>query len=192
MTREKLIKKFVAGKSILDIGSVGQTSKYNLWDLYPTFGIKKLTGIDIDLITEENQSLFGDQSIVESADIVCGNMETYKFDNKFDIVVAGDVIEHVSNQGLFLDNIFRHLNKNGLLIITTPNAKWPTVFLKPNPTHAIWHDKYTISRILSMHNFTIKEFHYYRGNKKRYVFPLNILAWRQGMLVLCEKKESNS
>ena len=53
MTREKLIKKFVAGKSILDIGSVGQTSKYNLWDLYPTFGIKKLTGIDIDLITEE-------------------------------------------------------------------------------------------------------------------------------------------
>ena len=42
MTREKLIKKFVAGKSILDIGSVGQTSKYNLWDLYPTFGIKKI------------------------------------------------------------------------------------------------------------------------------------------------------
>ena len=84
MTREKLIKKFVDGKSILDIGSVGQTSKYNLWDLYPNFGIKKLTGIDIDLITEENQAIFGDQSTVESSDIVCGNMETYKFDNKFD------------------------------------------------------------------------------------------------------------
>ena len=34
--------------------------------------------------------------------------------------------------------------------------------------------------------------HNYRGNKKRYIFPLNIHAWRQGMLVVCKKKESNS
>lgn len=187
MKREELIERYVSNKNVLDIGSVGQTSKYTLWNEYPSFNINELTGIDLDISTQENEKLFGEGEIVRSADIISGNMETYSFDKKFDVIVAGDVIEHVSNQGLFLDNIGKHLESKGVVIITTPNAKWPTVFLRPNPTHTIWHDKHTLERILVMHKFKIVEFHYYKGNKRKYVFPLNLLAMRQGMIAVCER-----
>jgi 2-polyprenyl-3-methyl-5-hydroxy-6-metoxy-1,4-benzoquinol methylase len=40
----------------------------------------------------------------------------------FDVVVAGDIIEHLSNPGLMLDGIRSRLATNGRVIISTPNA----------------------------------------------------------------------
>lgn len=187
MFREKKILALVEGKDVLDIGSVGQTTNYNLWDAYNTVELKSLTGIDLPNVGEENEKMFNAK--IENSDkrIVYGNMETYSFNKKFDIIVAGDVLEHVNNQGLFLTNIRNHLKKDGVFVFTTPNAKWPTVILKPNATHTLWHDRYTLDRILSMNGFKIDEFHYYLGNKKRYIFPLNLLVLRQAMFVVCSK-----
>ena len=42
-------------------------------------------------------------------------------DNSFDVVVAGEIIEHTFDDVGFLDECYRILKKNGLLIITTPN-----------------------------------------------------------------------
>jgi len=115
-------------------------------------------------------------------------METYSFNREFDVIVAGDVIEHVENQGLFLSNIKKHLKKDGKLIITTPNAKWTTVFLKPNPTHTLWHDIYTLRRILSLTGFSIDYYRYYFGNKKQYNFLQKILTLRQSIIVIASIK----
>lgn len=41
---------------------------------------------------------------------------------KFDVVVAGEIIEHVFDTDLFVKKINGLLKKNGLLIITTPNV----------------------------------------------------------------------
>ncbi|MBD3164342.1 methyltransferase domain-containing protein [Candidatus Woesearchaeota archaeon] len=43
-------------------------------------------------------------------------------DNYFDIIVAGEIIEHIYNTDLFLKEIYRCLKNNGHLIITTPNT----------------------------------------------------------------------
>ena len=90
MIREDIIIKYIKGKDVLDIGSVGQTSAYNLWDILEKHA-RKLTGIDTELCDKKN--------------VVYGSMENYDFNKKFDVIVAGDVIEHVDNQGLFLENI---------------------------------------------------------------------------------------
>lgn len=42
-------------------------------------------------------------------------------DNFFDIVFAGEVIEHTTDDISFLNEINRVLKKNGILILTTPN-----------------------------------------------------------------------
>jgi len=42
-------------------------------------------------------------------------------DNTFDIIVAGEVIEHTFDDIGFLNECYRILKKGGLLIITTPN-----------------------------------------------------------------------
>lgn len=43
-------------------------------------------------------------------------------DNQFDIVTAGEIIEHIYDTGSFLKEIKRVLKKNGRLIISTPNV----------------------------------------------------------------------
>lgn len=174
MIREKIILSYSKNKDVLDIGSVGQTKEYSLWDLIKTQGeVKSLVGVDTEPSPDK--------------DIIQGNMETYAFNRKFDVIIAGDILEHVDNQGLFLGNIYKHLRDDGFFIITTPNAKWLTVILKPNPTHTLWHDKYTLSTILHRHGFYIEQFQYYYGNKVHYNFVKKLLAFRQGMLTICKK-----
>ncbi len=176
MIRENIIKKLVAGKDVLDVGGVGQTSAYCLWNEIKS-SARNLTGIDI--------------SSSNNPDIALGNMENYDFKRKFEVIILGDVLEHVDNQGLLLDNVRKHLKSDGLLIITTPNAKWPTVFKTTNPTHTLWHDHSTLSVILARHGFTIINFKYYYGNKLDYNIFLRPLILRQGMLVVCKIREGH-
>jgi 2-polyprenyl-3-methyl-5-hydroxy-6-metoxy-1,4-benzoquinol methylase len=189
MIREEIILSYTEGKDVLDIGSVGQdmnffsrqlvenakghSAKFFLWNLMKEKA-KSLTGIDI--VPSQN------------ADIIQGDMESHSFGKLFDVAVAGDVLEHVDNQGSFLRNIHRHLKDDGILIITTPNAKWPTVIQKPNPTHTLWHDRFTLDEILKRCGFEIIRLDYYVGNKPHYNLLLKILGARQVLLVVCRKK----
>lgn len=186
MIREALIAERVRGRRTLDVGSLGQTDAYRLWDLLDAHA-GSLTGIDLD---DAGLAAVGSPGGVADADprILRGNVETHDFGERFEAIVAGDVIEHLSNPGLFLDNCKRHLTDDGLLLITTPNAKWPTVFLRPNPTHALWHDRFTLLHLLDRHGFAVRLFRYYCGNKPHYALPLRLLAWRQSMLVVAGHK----
>ena len=81
---------------------------------------KSLIGIDIlkEYITELNEKGFN---------IVFGNVEKLdevtELDKKiFDVIIAGDLIEHLFNQGKFLDSIRLFCDKNTEVIITTPNC----------------------------------------------------------------------
>ena len=177
MIREDIIIKYIRGKDILDIGSVGQTFAYNLWNILEKYS-GNLTGIDTERSNQKN--------------VVLGNMENYDFNKKFDVIVAGDVIEHIDNQGLFLENIKKHLKNDGYFILTTPNAKWFNVILKPNSTHTLWHDKYTLSHLLGKFGFRISFFRYYYGNKKYYNFIKRILTLRQAMIFICQHEKISS
>lgn len=57
--------------------------------------------------------------IVQNGDF----MEKNFFDGvKFDVIVAGEIIEHIYDTDLFLKKIYLKLKKGGKLIITTPNV----------------------------------------------------------------------
>ena len=45
-------------------------------------------------------------------------------DNSFDVIVAGDIIEHLYDTDVFMAELRRVLAPNGHLIITTPNLAW--------------------------------------------------------------------
>lgn len=190
MIREDIIKFYIKDKDILDIGSVGQTEAYSLWDIYKDTKIKSLTGIDLPDAPQIAVDSFkiNREKINSDVRIVYGNMENYNFNREFDVIIAGDVLEHVDNQGLFLNNIKKHLCRNGKLILTTPNAKSVAVLFKPNPTHTIWHDKYTLYTILDRTGFKLERLLYYPGNKKYYNPLIRLICMRQGMLAICSIK----
>ena len=189
ISREEVIIDLIRGKRVLDVGSLGQSDEYCMWRTIARYaGYAK--GIDlpdgVQVLTDKFKVKDEGYRHREDPRIVYGNMETIDLGERFDIVVAGDVIEHVSNQGLFLENIKKHLQPKGNLVITTPNAKWPTVFLRPNVTHTLWHDIYTLKNLLARHGFKVRYWRYYIGNKPRYNFLKTIAAWRQQILVVAE------
>ncbi len=62
-------------------------------------------------------------------------------DNTFDFVVTFQVIEHIPNDKLFVQEIFRVLKPGGKMIVTTPNKK---MSITRNP----WHVReYTITEL---------------------------------------------
>ncbi|MGB8319888.1 MAG: methyltransferase domain-containing protein [Ignavibacteriaceae bacterium] len=81
---------------------------------------KQLVGIDI-----EKTSIKFLQKEYGITDIIEGDLEklTLYFEkNYFDLVIAGDVIEHISNIGLFFNGAREILLPEGKLIITVPNT----------------------------------------------------------------------
>jgi SAM-dependent methyltransferase len=76
----------------------------------------EVIGIDI---SEESIQLLQENGIVS---VRVMDAEQMSFDRKFEVILAGDVLEHVSNPGLFLKQIPELLEPNGELIIAVPHA----------------------------------------------------------------------
>ena len=66
-------------------------------------------------------------------------------DNAFDFVVTFQVIEHINNDELFVDEILRVLKPGGTAIISTPNIK---MSLTRNPWHVREYNKEQMYEIL--------------------------------------------
>jgi SAM-dependent methyltransferase len=120
MTSERILEYFF-NKKVLVIGVLGdyhryKEGKYSDWDYIKIRSLSKdCLGLDIDerLVLEARRDGFND--------IIYGDAETCDLKDKFNIIYAGDVIEHLNNPGLFLSNMKRHLKNNGKIIISTGN-----------------------------------------------------------------------
>ena len=82
----------------------------------------RITGVDIDPNALLQYKLCFPDSNIRLAD--CN--ENLPFDNEtFDVVIAGEIIEHLINPQLFLSEIKRILKPYGIFIGSTPNAlRW--------------------------------------------------------------------
>jgi SAM-dependent methyltransferase len=163
-----------AGKSVLHLGCVGITEgtteqKLDAWKkeqvLHPHLRevCKDIVGIDYDETTVMalrdlgySELLIGDVTKLESIDI----------ERQFDIILCGDLIEHLSNPGLMLKGIKRFMNNDSELLITTPNAfgllhfiKWVAGCFKEGNDHVLSFQIYTLSNLLRRHGFSINQVH---------------------------------
>jgi 2-polyprenyl-3-methyl-5-hydroxy-6-metoxy-1,4-benzoquinol methylase len=108
---------YVKGPWVLDIGYAGHVPEPHspswlhgvLRDNFP-----HVVGIDIDETNVRKLQALGYQ------DIYLQNAETFSLPQKFNTIVAGEVIEHLARPGLFLERGKAHLSPGGSVIITTP------------------------------------------------------------------------
>jgi 2-polyprenyl-3-methyl-5-hydroxy-6-metoxy-1,4-benzoquinol methylase len=107
-------------KDVLDIGCVGIANPHGHreWlDGLIRRSAKFVFGIDNNIKGIRRLKKRGYNCAVADA-------ENFSLPYKFDIVVASEIIEHLSNSGQFLDSVKRHLRRDGQLILTTPNAQY--------------------------------------------------------------------
>lgn len=95
-------------------------------------------------------------------DIKCGNAENFDLGVQFDVVFAGELIEHLEDFRGFLESCKKHMRKDSKLIITTPNCfgirylSWH-LLNKPyeTPEHTCLFSEKTLSQLLDRHDLTV-------------------------------------
>lgn len=100
--------------SLLEIGT---GSGFFIAFLESEFTNAKLTGIEYD-----PRLVALTQKKVNKATILQGNAENFDLNNeRFDIIVSLQVIEHLYHPELMMASVKKHLNEDGIFIFTTPN-----------------------------------------------------------------------
>ncbi len=103
-------------------------------------------GVDID---SDGVDLLREQGFnTKTADVV-----TMDLGEKFDTIIGGEIIEHLPNVGLFLENMSRHLKDDGTLLVTTPNPFYSKqtwkIWRHNKPSvheeHTCWFDPMTLA-----------------------------------------------
>jgi len=98
--------------NVLEVGCGG--------GVWTDFFIKK--GANIVCIDICEQILKGNAYLHPEAKFVLADATTIKLNEKFDLIFAKDVIEHIKNDIEFLQNMNKHLKDGGLILITTQNS----------------------------------------------------------------------
>jgi SAM-dependent methyltransferase len=87
--------------------------------------------------------------------------------DKFDVIIAGEVLEHLDAPGYLFANLAKMLNDGGKLIISVPNPWYINVILKTifegppyvdNVDHVSWFDPCTISELGIRHGLRLESF----------------------------------
>ena len=164
LERNWILQNYIKNKDVLDLGciDVGKRKlkqRFNIWihDFIREHS-KYCLGVDVNKKEIANLQRKG-------YNIIHGNVEKLNLNRKFDVVFAGELIEHLNNLGLFLNSVKKHLKKDGYFILTTPN---PFFFmysiriilntdLKINPTHTGWFDIQTVTKLLRDHGFKVEK-----------------------------------
>lgn len=117
---QAVIQPLIVRRSVLDLGSVNhvfmdeQGRRGWMFDFLMAHA-STVQGVDIELEQVKRAQAAG-------YPIVQGNAETYVADSPVDVVLATDLIEHLSNAGQFMETAHKNLLPGGALILSTPNA----------------------------------------------------------------------
>ncbi len=174
--RVDFIKKACAGKKVLHLGCTNYPyTKESLEnDMLLHFDIDKvageLYGFDFDQRGIDTLVELGGKNIY-LADLE--KLEDVELNETFDVIIGGEIIEHLSNPGLFLKGIQRFMNPQTSLIITTVNAycamRFVTYALRGkgglnepvHPDHIAYYSYKTLSLVAKRENLEIRDFLFY-------------------------------
>jgi len=108
-------------KRLLDLGC-GMGNVSVLGSKYSSY----VVGLDISMKAVRRTKWRMDLRQIKDVHLVNGDALKLPFiDEVFDLVIAYDLYEHVSNQGRLLEEILRVTNKKGFLVLTTGNRLFP-------------------------------------------------------------------
>lgn len=129
------------------------------------------------LIREVASDVVGVELSAESVDLVRklgvelvhGDAETIRLGRTFDVIFAGELIEHLSSFTGLMETAQAHLSAGGQFIVTTPNAFSFSNFVyrfggraSVHPEHTCWFCEDTLSQLLARFDFEVKQVVYLR------------------------------
>jgi len=214
--RLELIGQLCAGKSVLHLGCTNYpyTEQSIKDDMLLHSSLAKsateLYGFDFDQAGIDILENLGTQNLYR-ADLE--RLDEVPLDRTFDVIVAGEMIEHLNNPGLFLNGIKRFMGPQTRLVITTINAYCGMRFMiyglrgkggrnEPvHPDHIAYYSYSTLTLLLKRHGMSVDEFSYYdigtehRPHNRMLYNLINDVCvrlapqWADGVIAVCRLAE---
>lgn len=174
--RVEFIKAACRGKKVLHLGCTDYpfTEQYIESEMSLHLELAKIAGelygFDFD---QAGIDIFKARGIENLYRADLEKLEEVGLDEKFDVIIAGEMIEHLSNPGLFLRGIKRFMHDETKLVITTINAYSGLRFAQyalrgkggshesVHPDHVSYYSYSTLNLILKRENFNVREFYFY-------------------------------
>lgn len=151
--RCQYIARLANGRKVLDVGVVehyAEASQKKEW-LHEHVRRAASSCLGVDILGD------GIRNLREHGyRVICADITQTLLDETFDLIVMGDIIEHVGNPGALMKNAALMLDKGGRLIITTPNPWYLNPILKnvfegqpfsDSADHVTWVDPGTIAEM---------------------------------------------
>lgn len=192
--KNDFLVEMATGKNILDIGLGGHvsneafTSEYLKRDLSKTLHgrltniAESITGTDINNDCVIALSAQYPNNSYVTADLTDFNFKT-KFSKKFDLIILGDVIEHLDDFKSALQNIKTVTSDNGKIIITTVNAYSIIPFFKMFMRYESVHDEHTayfsyitMKRLCAMNKLEIIDFKFYSKDRNKFDSKIDAIS----------------
>lgn len=210
------IRSVCAGKKVLHLGCTNYPYTQDAinnemllhFDLEKS--AKELVGFDYDQEGIDILTRYGSKNLFK-ADLE--KLQDVELEDTFDVIVAGEMIEHLNNPGLFLDGVKRFMNRETVLLLTTINAYCAMRFViyalrgkggtnEPvHPDHVAYYSYSTLRLLLERHGFDIEKFMFYdlgiehRPHSRRiYNFINDVSVWispqlADGVIAVSKKKD---
>lgn len=171
------LERQVAGESVihlgfLDLDRVEDKTASGDW-LHERLSrrAKRIVGIDLDAAGVAASRKHGYEAY--ACDLEDATAVTALRLDPVELIVAGELIEHLDCPGRFLDAVQPLLAPHGRLILTTPNATALTNVLVAlglrewsSPHHVAMYSWRTIATLLERHGWRVQQFvFYYRGRR---------------------------
>ena len=166
--RESAIAEIVRGKRVLHLGCIGfadsdPLARVDLFQKSLHFRLSQIAdvvGVDYaeSVITQLQSGGHGMNIVVGDVEM----LDEVPINGQFDIVLAGDIIEHIANPGKMLAGIQRFCGPETELVLTTPNAfgllgqvRFTIGRFKEAREHVLSFNRYNLEQMLSRFNFKI-------------------------------------
>jgi len=145
---------------VLDVGCASRHGRDDWLHGLLSRDAATVAGIDINAaVVRELQAAGHDVQVADAQD--------FDLQRRFEVVLAGEIIEHLDNVHGFLASVRRHLAPGGRLVLTTPNAFYVANFVyrlgghaRVHPQHTAWYCDSTLRRVLKTNGFDRVEITY--------------------------------
>jgi 2-polyprenyl-3-methyl-5-hydroxy-6-metoxy-1,4-benzoquinol methylase len=174
--RLEAIRDICRGQNVLHLGCTNYPYTDDAIDknMLLHFDLEKvatrLTGFDFDQEGLEILASHGSTNLYR-ADLE--KLDDVDCNETFDVIIAGEIIEHLNNPGLFLEGIKRFMSSETRLMITTVNAYCAMRIVQyalrgkggsnepVHPDHVAYYSHNTLRLLIERHGMAIDEFMFY-------------------------------
>ena len=166
-----------SGRSVLDIGCVNhnpQNYKSRYWVH------KAITAVSKDVVGLDDSTEGVSYLTSLGYNIVAADAQNFNLGRRFEVIVAGDLIEHLVNFDGFLRSCLQHLEPHGRLLLSSPNPwYWKNTAramlypeVKNNIEHTCWLCPRTMRQLLARYGMEVEELRFGSRYRRDRLMPL--------------------